>query len=222
MPGVIISALSDTHGMHREVVVLPCDILIHCGDISQFDDGSHYKDFVQWFSEQPAIHKIFIGGNHDEHLEEHGRDSPYLAPYPDVIYLDGSGAEIMGLKIWGSAVQPRTFDMAFTRNRTQLKEAWDKAPSDADIIVSHCPPYGILDRNVNGEHAGCDVLLRAIKRVGPRLNLFGHIHEAYGVTSKTFDGKTSVFANCSSVNRQRKVANAPWRFQIKDGNVLVG
>jgi len=31
-----------------------------------------------------------------------------------------------------------------------------------NILVTHCPPYGILDRNIQDERCGCEVLQREI------------------------------------------------------------
>lgn len=219
--GVIIVAMSDSHGNHRDVTVPECDILIHAGDISNFNKREHYLDFLAWFSEQPAIHKVFIGGNHDDELDG-GIGPSLLSQHPDLIYLEGEMVELMGLKVWGSAVQPRVFNMAFCRPRADLIRTWDQMPSGMDVVVSHCPPYGLLDKNLNGEHVGCDVLKSALSSKPPLLNVFGHIHEAHGVTSQMVGGERCVFANCSVVNRKREVANKPWMFQIANGQVLIG
>ncbi|GAD92769.1 Ser/Thr protein phosphatase family protein [Paecilomyces variotii No. 5] len=50
-----------------------------------------------------------------------------------------------------------------------------------DIMLTHGPPYGVLDKVVYGDqHVGCEHLLRADMRARPRLHVFGHIHEGYG------------------------------------------
>lgn len=215
---VTIVAMSDSHGKHREVVIPPCDILIHAGDISQFDRREHYVDFFKWFSEQPAERLVLIGGNHDTSLED-SRKQEYLLSYPQIHYLENSGVEIMGLNIWGSPVQTDFFNMAFSRKRSVREVEWAKVPENVDVLVSHCPPFGVLDKNDGDSFTGCDVLMDNIMRTRPKLCLFGHIHEAYGVKAKMLNGSPCVFANCSVVNRQRKVVNKPWVFQIKDGVV---
>lgn len=214
---VTIVAMSDSHGKHRDVIVPPCDILIHAGDITNFNDRGHYDDFFKWFQEQPATHKVFIGGNHDDYLEDHPHDNEYLLSYPQIHYLENTGIELMGLKIWGSPVQTDFFKMAFSRKRIEREVEWAKVPEGVDVLVSHCAPFGVLDRNEGDNFTGCDVLMDNIVRVRPKLCLFGHIHEAYGVTSKILNGSPCVFANCSVVNRERKVVNKPWMFQMKDG-----
>jgi len=73
MNEIIVTAISDSHGKHRDIQLEPCDILIHAGDITNFNDSNHYEDFFKWFNEKKAFHKFFIGGNHDDMLESEER-----------------------------------------------------------------------------------------------------------------------------------------------------
>jgi Icc-related predicted phosphoesterase len=67
-----------------------------------------------------------------------------------------------------------------------------------DILVTHVPPYGILDTvNSNiarkewaGRHAGSKAILQNIKHYQPRYVFCGHIHEAEGMEKI---GQTSVY-----------------------------
>jgi Icc-related predicted phosphoesterase len=67
-----------------------------------------------------------------------------------------------------------------------------------DILVTHVPPYGILDTvNSNiarpewsGRHAGSKAILQYIRRYQPRYVFCGHIHEAEGVAKI---GQTSIY-----------------------------
>ena len=49
-----------------------------------------------------------------------------------------------------------------------------------DIVLTHGPPMGVLDRTLSDEPVGCANLLKAVKRCRPRLHAFGHIHEGFG------------------------------------------
>lgn len=217
---VIIVAMSDSHGNHEDVDIPECDILIHAGDISNFNRAEHYESFFPWFSSRPAKHKLFIGGNHDDILDSEAKQM-LLNRFPELTYLEGKLVEINGLRIWGSAIQPRPFQMAFCREHQARVEAWKRMPKDVDIVVSHCPPYGVLDKNVGGQRVGCSVLRDALIAKPPILNLFGHIHEEYGITSKRLGDVDCVFANCSVVDRTRCVVNKPWVFGIKGRQVEV-
>jgi len=52
------------------------------------------------------------------------------------------------------------------------------------VLVTHTPPYGILDCINTGEHVGCEDLRRALQRVKPKIHVFGHIHEDRGVVEQ--------------------------------------
>lgn len=58
--------------------------------------------------------------------------------------------------------------------------ATNPIPADADIVMTHGPPKGILDWCPQG-NVGCENLLRAIRRVKPMMHCFGHIHEGNDV-----------------------------------------
>ena len=60
-----IVCISDTHGMHRMLLVPPGDVLIHAGDITMRGEEDKIKDFDAWLGELPHKHKIVICGNHD-------------------------------------------------------------------------------------------------------------------------------------------------------------
>jgi len=51
--------------------------------------------------------------------------------------------------------------------------------SDA-IVISHSPPFGVLDMIHSGQHVGSKILTSAIKKHQPKLVLCSHIHEARG------------------------------------------
>ena len=65
-------------------------------------------------------------------------------------------------------------------------------PANTDILITHGPPYGILDKNRVGFSAVCQSLKRAVKRIQPKLHVFGHIHEAGGMVE--MEGTTFVNA----------------------------
>ena len=101
-----ITTISDTHGKHAQLNLSSGDVLLHAGDISSRGNRTEIEDFLNWFKVQNYKYKVFIAGNHDFFFE---RNSPteIAALIPDnVIYLNDSGIEIEGLKIWGSPVSP--------------------------------------------------------------------------------------------------------------------
>jgi len=54
------------------------------------------------------------------------------------------------------------------------------------IMMTHGPPKGIMDKNYSDTECGCDNLMRAAARAKPLLYCFGHIHEGYGASLVTW------------------------------------
>jgi Icc-related predicted phosphoesterase len=120
--------------------------------------------------------------------------------------------EIEGLRIWGSPYTPKFQSWYFMKDRGYpMKENWKEIPTELDLLLTHGPPYGILDTNINGINTGCRDLLDAIFERPPRYNIFGHIHEAYG--TKEVLGIKTKFMNCSYLDENYIPKN---RFQIFD------
>jgi Icc-related predicted phosphoesterase len=108
------------------------------------------------------------------------------------------------LKIWGSSYSPYFNNWAWMQPDNMLKEIWDKIPRDTNIVVTHCPPYGILDGVLpNMESVGSLTLKDKLKEIHPRIHIAGHLHESYG---KYTDGKTDYY-NVSVLDAQYQVAN---------------
>jgi Icc-related predicted phosphoesterase len=200
-----IVCISDTHTKHKEVILPKGDLLIHAGDISWVGSEPQLIDFFKWFDRQAFKHKIFIAGNHDLMFEQNPKQAQSLIP-KNIIYLEESCVTIEGLKIYGTPITPYFFNWAFNRYPGQdIEQHTRKIPNDADILISHGPPYGILDANAKGEHCGCPSLLSKIQEVKPKLLICGHIHEGYG---RLKNGK-SLFINASLLDHRYDYKNQP-------------
>ena len=202
-----IVAISDTHGQHRSLKLTKGDIIIHSGDVSKSGRPEEIQDFLDWFSKLKFAHKIFIAGNHDFLFENEHTDVLSKMIPEGVTYLNDSGVEIVGIKIWGSPVTPWFNDWAFNRDRgSEIKKHWDLIPNDTDILVTHGPPFGILDETVYGKRTGCEELLVRVSQVKPKYHIFGHIHEDYGQFIK---GETT-FINASVLDDWYDMKNKPF------------
>ena len=200
-----IVCISDTHGQHAALQLPAGDMILHAGDLSGRGRDWEIRDFLNWFSNLPHKHKVFIGGNHDFLLEDHPEDFKEMIP-ANVTYLEDSFTVIEGIKIWGSPITPWFFDWAFNRRRgPEIKKHWDKIPEDTDILITHGPPARIRDKTNKGDFAGCEDLMLRIQEVKPKVHLFGHIHEAYG--QQTTDG--TQFVNASVLNLEYRMVNNP-------------
>lgn len=213
-----IVAISDTHGKHRNLVLPEGDILIHAGDVSSMGKESEIKDFLNWFSKTDFTYKIMIAGNHDFYFEKIGDNAKVLEELipANVIYLNDSVVEIENLgqktlRIWGSPIQPWFFNWAFNRNRGEdIKRHWDKIPQNTDMLITHGPAYGILDKTTRNESVGCEDLLEKVKEVKPIFHICGHIHEAYGYIKQS----GTEFINASVLDENYNLRNKPIVFEI--------
>ena len=71
--------------------------------------------------------------------------------------------------------------MAFTLERgAELREKWDLIPAHVDVLITHGPTHGVLDRSAGSGNVDCEELLAATRRTRPRLHVFGHIHQGHG------------------------------------------
>lgn len=207
MPRIV--CLSDTHNLHEQIIVPDGDVLIHAGDATIRGTVLEVEDFLKWFSALPHRHKIFVAGNHDWLYETNNRFARLITANFNIKYLQDSFVEIENLKIYGSPWQPRFFDWAFNLNRgAELAEKWRLIPADADILITHGPPHGILDevpRQYRIENTGCEELRKKVETVRPKLHIFGHIHCGYGQTEK-FGTR---FINASICDDEYNPTNAP-------------
>ena len=198
--------ISDTHGQHRGLSLPEGDMIIHAGDISRSGDSAEVMEFLQWYADLDYKHKIFVAGNHDYFFEDLDPESFQFILPDDVTYLNDSGIEIEGKNIWGSPVQPWFYDWAFNRRRGgDIQKHWDLIPKSADILITHGPPFGVLDRTTGGLNVGCEDLTETMSRLDVRLHVFGHIHEAYGVRQS---GKTT-YVNASVLDHRYRLVNPP-------------
>lgn len=206
-----VVAISDTHGLHHSLKLPKGDMLIHAGDLSQSGFSKQVKNFLKWFSAQDFKYKIFIAGNHDFFFEKKTEERiRNTIPY-DIIYLNDSNVIIEGVKIHGSPVQPWFYDWAFNRQRgEEIDKHWQLIPEDTDILITHGPPFGKLDKTVKNELVGCKMLTKRINEVKPKKVIFGHIHEAYG---ELIENEVH-YINASVVNFRYQLVNKPIEFEI--------
>ena len=55
-----------------------------------------------------------------------------------------------------------------------------KQLSKPSVLVSHCPPQGVLDTTASGKSIGSSAVLRVIEEFSPIACLCGHVHELGG------------------------------------------
>jgi Icc-related predicted phosphoesterase len=202
-----IVAISDTHQLHNYISIPDGDILIHSGDFTSQGQDQSIIDFINWFNNQPHKYKVFIAGNHEENLDKGPHRArklniidSFVSKNPNLFYLENSAATINNLKFYGSPVTPFFFNWAWNVNRgPEIANVWSLIPDDTEILITHGPPYGILDLvlspNGRDPHQGCADLLNKVLILDKlKLHVFGHLHYQGGNQTQAY-GKT--FANAA-------------------------
>lgn len=218
-----VVVISDTHNQLSQVKLPDGDLLIHAGDATGrgltpevAKLGSQFTKLVSKYSS--GI--LFVPGNHDSLFEISPSLAQVMMPQ-GVTVLHERQIVIKGIKFYGSALQPAFCDWSFNRprNRTELFECWERIPDDTDILITHTPPYGILDKDPNNAPVGCELLRKRTDNLTMlKVHCFGHLHESYGVEyNKELD---RYYINASICNDNYKTVNKPVVFDINDDKII--
>ncbi|KIJ39854.1 hypothetical protein M422DRAFT_210080 [Sphaerobolus stellatus SS14] len=135
------------------------------------------------------------------------------AKQTNVIYLEYASTEIQvkpggrKWKIYGSPGSPAFGGMAFNYPRGKnAQELHANIPDDTDILITHGPPYSILDKVImGGRVVGCKELFTRLAEIKPALHVFGHIHEDRGAqiydysAGETVNNSNTVFVNAANM-----------------------
>lgn len=237
---MIIDCISDLHGHYPELE--GGDLLIVAGDLTARDEPHEWVEYFLWQGGQPYEKIIFMSGNHDnrmqnvymvfyspdgkvEYLCDSGTEFQYTEPVRNIFDLEDKSLVFRRkLKIWGSpwslkfkGMNPRC--MAFTVDtEEELAEKWALIPNDVDILVTHSPPWSILDKVERG-YVGSTTLLDRLQKIQPKLHIFGHIHEHGGqqmIYKRPGVGteNNTICINASYVNEKYKPVNKPMRIEL--------
>lgn len=236
---MIIDCIADLHGFVPELD--KGDLLIVAGDLTSTDEPQQHFAMWDWLCNQNYKKIIVIAGNHDNFLQSLEGDEIISQWSKRITYLCDSGTEYIEYKqydppikddfytktykIWGSP-WTKTFEgmnskcKAFTLDTDEeLEEKWRLIPNDIDILITHSPPYDILDEVDSQEHCtsyhvGSRSLLKRVCEIKPKLHVFGHIHEGYGDIFAEWDSPITTFVNASHVNEYYEPVNKPIRVII--------
>jgi Icc-related predicted phosphoesterase len=118
----------------------------------------------------------------------------------------------MGLKFYGTPVQKRFCNWAFNRDEDVLEKHYKAIPDDTDVLITHNPPFSIMD-NVPwaGGQGSPSLYKEVVERIKPKLSVFGHIHEGYGM--KKIDD--TIFINASNLNGDYECVNNPYVIELE-------
>lgn len=229
-----ITFLSDTHNRHDEIETGSGDILIHSGDATGMGYECEIRDFAEWFAKQDYEHKVFTPGNHDWGFEKEPAKYREMFKELGIHLLIDESVTLEGIKIYGSPVTPWFLNWAFNRARNGAEAAlhnidyifphWDMVPMDTDILITHGPPYMILDElqyvngDPKGQFVGCEDLAKRIAEVKPKVHAFGHVHCGNGMLEQ--DG--TLYINAANLDECYSYSYEPFSILYKDGKIKYG
>ena len=115
--------------------------------------------------------------------------------------------------MWGSPWVPRysSWKTGFNKSQEEMRDHWrdtlltappGKPRPGIDVLLTHTPAYGILDRDPHGGPAGCRHLAAALGVVKPMYHVCGHVHADHGVilSPGLGEGEGTVSINAASVS----------------------
>ncbi|MDF1665824.1 MAG: metallophosphatase domain-containing protein [Planctomycetota bacterium] len=205
---MILVMTSDTHTCHRDLVIPPGDVFIHAGDFTHSGTMDELEDFNDWLGSLAFQHKLIVAGNHEFCLERQAQEARETLTCGT--YLEDQGVTIDGVHFYGSPWQPKFMNWAFSLPRGQaLKDKWNLIPEQVDVLITHTPPYGILD-SVMGKPVGCEELRPVVEQLRPKVHVFGHIHNCAGQSQN----ETTSFVNASAFDKGYGIVHQPTVIEI--------
>ncbi|KAL8380744.1 hypothetical protein RB595_005159 [Gaeumannomyces hyphopodioides] len=185
------------------------DVAIHCGDMTDSSRIEEYHTALRLLQQVDAPLKLVIPGNHDVSTDERAMRRLVQEAFPPLdldlavkecsevrALMTGEHATEHGIHFLeegthkfalanGAAltVYASPYTPAFGNGAFQFEPGSGHnfaIPQDVDLVMTHGPPRGILDRVPGSGSVGCRQLFEAVERARPRLHCFGHIHVGWG------------------------------------------
>lgn len=220
--------ISDPHNEHSNIEVPGGDVVICSGDLTNSGTEYEVEAFMDWWMDLPHKHKIIIAGNHDFcfDVSKYNNVKPFwishkMAQYgflsPHNHYLEGTACTIDNVKFYGTPYNIRKEGKkdtwAFNVDSAEISKYWADIHKNTDVLITHMPPFGKLDWafSDNGTgRIGCERLRYFVKTIKPKLHLFGHVHDDYGM----IHDNDTMYCNGSIVNRLKVPCNYPQTIDI--------
>lgn len=179
-----IVAISDTHMGHGEIVLPEGDVLVHLGDYCDGlnphprCEGLHEQllDAREWLLSHRDAYKavICLPGNHDP------VSALMTLSVEGITIIDNDSIDIEGVTFVGITMTKGPTYGRWHKEDHEIARDIMKLPMEADVVLSHCPPYGILDKSSHGFNVGSKAIRDYVKGSRPKYHLFGHCHNTAG------------------------------------------
>jgi Icc-related predicted phosphoesterase len=160
------------------------DIIIVCGDLHNRGSEEEIRPVVEALASL-GQKVLIVPGNMDPVFSMRlWEEAGFISLHRRAVYLEGLGFAGMGgmvLRRERRQDDGQRFyhhDEEMYRVLAQCFAALKGA--GRRVVVTHQPPFGILDTLYSGQPSGCHSLRRFLEDYQPDLLLCGHIHEARG------------------------------------------
>lgn len=199
---------SDTH--LREPKLPDGDILIHAGDACNIGTIQEFRRFLRWFWRLPHLHKIFVPGNHDRYVYDFQDAARRMCEDRGIRLVIDEPVVINRISFYGYPWTP------IYGKTCGFMHPPDKYPSALarlmpllpDVLITHGPPAGILDRCPLP--IGCPYLWDTVKMKQPPIHIFGHVHpESGGRRRVEWGSRSTIFANVCATKDGWLPADSP-------------
>jgi Calcineurin-like phosphoesterase len=190
--------------------------LSQCISTKEMYQICHKEDYATW---NGTCEYLCDSGTEFEYEVEIEEDHKFKGP---IKYLVKKKLKIWGSpwSLWFRAINPHC--KSFTTTEGELKKKFALIPSDTDILITHSPRFGMLDKNKFRQSCGSKSLADKILTLkNLKLHVFGHIHEAYGQCHQGYEAKDPwdpnplpyghLSVNCSLMDGDYEAVNEPMR-----------
>ncbi len=186
-------AVADIHGRESSIrkVIAACtaskvDMLVIAGDIT----GNGNTENIYASLDSLKIPVMAVPGNVDAH------DPGALAgQYRNIRSLHLRKETLAGIPFvgWGGGLGFPFVEKFLPGEKARQETVAAMLQAAETVLVTHVPPWGVLDSGFASFHGGSKALRRLVENSQPRLLICGHIHEHRGIARL---GNTHV-VNCS-------------------------
>lgn len=199
----------------------PVDMAIHCGDLTEESKLTEFHSTLRFLNALDARLELVIAGNQDFTLDtpsfqkkvdeasppleaaivakeygHYGEAKQLLSEAQEqgIMFLEEGTYQFplengALLTVYASPYTPSLGDWGFQYRQNQ-GHAY-VIENGTDIVITHGPPRGVLDRTTSREGAGSSEIFTAVARAKPQIHCFGHIHEGWGAKLVAWRDKLS-------------------------------
>lgn len=192
-----------------------CDVFIHAGDMTVRGSLEETAVFAARLQERLDCpdgpqQAILVPGNHDACFELF--QGPTLGLFgPRVHVLLNQALVLDGVRFFGSPWTPPFMQWHFMATEQRLAATYKEMPAALDVLITHGPPWGILDPGWKTAHAGSTALRDAVNARYVKHHVFGHLHKAGG---RMLQEERTTFYNVAACDEEYNLVNQPRLFDL--------